>query len=132
MIMPEAYTEPKALGPVARLLAAFRNRRAHKRHTRNARIFVFSKTRYLTVAILVDESEDGALMWFPSSRQVAKAAYALDHHTGVVRPLELAWQAGERGGFRYGERKQLDVFKPDRPVEHVRKFWARMAGPSFH
>lgn len=132
MVLPDAYVEPKVPGPVGRLIRAIRNRRAHRRNLRQARIFLFSDSEFLTPAILVDESEGGGLVWAPKGRLLPKAVFALDHTTGHLSTLELAWRAGKRAGFRITSRDQLDVYANRPELEHIRQFWATMAGPQFH
>jgi len=132
MVLPDAYIEPKSPGAVERLIRALRNRRAQRRTLKEGRIFLFSGSKYLSVAILIDESEGGAQLWCHKPRLLAQARYVLDHTTGEVAVLEKVWRAGQRGGYRIARREQLDVYTPHPQLEHVRTFWARMAGPSFH
>ena len=130
--MPDAYVEPRSSGPVTRLINAIRNRRATKRVLREARVFLFTDRQFLSPAILVDESEGGALLWAPTPRALTAARFMLDHTTGEVRTLHMVWRAGKRGGFRYLATRRLDVFTPEAEVEHVRQFWSKMASVSFH
>ena len=130
--MPDAFIEPKAQGPVERLIRAIRNRRAHRRTTLQSRIFLFSADKFLSTAILIDMSEGGAQLWAPKARLLGRALYMLDHNTGEVTTLERAWRAGQRGGFRFTGQTHLDVYTPHPELEHVRLFWAKMAGPRFH
>jgi hypothetical protein len=132
MVFPDAFSQPKAPGPIGRLLLAIRNRRAHRRISKTARIFLFSDRRFLTPAILMDESDAGALVWSPKARFLAEARFALNHNTGEVFTLEQAWSQGKRAGYRYTSRDQLDVYSAEPEFEHVRAFWATMAGPRFH